>query len=85
MEQWEIVEKLRKNPAKLQALMQSQEGQSLMRALQGNDGGKTLQRAASQAAGGNSSEMVRLLQQVMSSPDGAALVQRMEEMLKNQE
>lgn len=84
MEQRDIVEKLRKNPAALQSLMQSQDGQSLLRALQGNDGGKTLNHAAMQAAGGNTGEMVQLLQQVMSSPEGSALVQRIEETLKRQ-
>lgn len=84
MEQQEIVEKLRKNPAALQSLMHSQDGQSLMRALQGNDGGKTLNHAAMQAAGGNTAEMMRLLQQVMGSPEGSALVHRIEETLKKQ-
>ena len=84
MEQQEIVEKFRKNPAALQSLMQSQDGQNLMRALQGNDGGKTLNHAAMQAAGGNTGEMVRLLQQVMGSPEGSALVHRIEENLKKQ-
>ena len=84
MEQWELIEKLRKNPAAVQSLMYSPDGQQLLRTLQGPDGGKTLARAAKEAAGGNSGGMVRLLQQVMSSPEGAALIRRIGENLQKQ-
>ena len=84
MEQWELIENFRKNPAALQSLMYSPDGQQLLRSLQGNDGGKTLSRAVKEAAGGNSAEMVHLLQQVMSSPDGAALIRRIGEALQKQ-
>ena len=84
MEQWELIEKFRKNPSAVQSLMYSSDGQQLLRALQGADGGKTLARAAKEATDGNSGEMVRLLQQVMSSPDGAALIRRIGENLQKQ-
>ena len=84
MEQWELIEKLRKNPAAVHSLMYSSDGQQLLRALQGTDGGKTLTRAAQEAADGNSIGMVRLLQQVMSSPEGAALIRRIGENLQKQ-
>lgn len=82
MEQWEMIEKFRKNPAAVQSLMYSPDGQQLLRALQGFDNGKTLTRAAKEAADGNSGGMIRLLQQVMSSPEGAALIRRIAENLQ---
>lgn len=82
MEQKELVERLRKNPAALQQVMQSQDGQALMRMLNGSDGGATLQKAAMQAAGGNTTQMVQMLQKIMQSPEGSALVQRINQSLQ---
>ena len=70
------------NPAALQSIMQSQDGQRLMQMLSGGDHGVSLNRAAAQAAGGNTADMVQMLKNVMSSPEGAALVQRIGESLQ---
>ena len=67
-----MVEQLRANPAMLQGLMQSRDGQTLMQ----NDRGAGLQRAVQSAAKGDPSEMVRMMNQIMQSPGGAELVQR---------
>jgi hypothetical protein len=53
-----------------------------MQLLSGNDGGKTLNRAAMQATGGNTAEMVRLISGIMQSADGAALVERINKSLQ---
>ncbi len=82
MEQKEIMERLEKNPAMLQQLMHSQDGQALMQMLSGPDGGTTLQKAAMQAATGNTTQIVQMLQRVMESPEGAALVQRIHQSLQ---
>lgn len=82
MDQKEMVERLKQNPAALKSVMQSQDGQRLMQLLSGNDGGKTLNRAAMQAAGGNTAEMVRLISGIMQSADGAALVERINKSLQ---
>lgn len=71
-----LVEQLRSNPAMLQGLMQSRDGQALMQMLTQGDRGAGLQRAAQSAARGNPAEMVKLVQQVMQSPGGAELVER---------
>ncbi len=76
MEQKELVERLKQNPAALQQVMQSQDGQALLKMLSGSDGGSSLNRAAMQAAGGNTSEMVKMIQNVMRSPEGAELIRR---------
>ncbi|WP_455581401.1 hypothetical protein [Dysosmobacter sp.] len=71
-----LVEQLKSNPAMLQQLMQSRDGQALMQMLTRNDQGAALQKAAQSAVRGNPSQMVQLVNQVMQSPGGAALVER---------
>lgn len=71
-----MIQQLRANPAMLQSLMQSQDGQALLRMLSAGDQGASLQRAAQSAAKGNPAEMVRMVNQLMQSPDGAALIDR---------
>lgn len=82
MEQSELMEKLRQNPAALQRVMRSQDGQQLMRMLSGADGGSSLNRAAMQAAGGNTAEITKMIQNVMQSPEGAELIRRISESLQ---
>ena len=71
-----IAQQLKGNPALLQSLMRSRDGQALMQMLSGGDRGASLQRAAQSAAKGNPAEMVRMVNQLMQSPDGAALIDR---------
>ena len=84
MDQRELAERLKNDPEALRSVMQSRDGQALFQALQGNDGGQRLRQAAMQAAGGNTAKMVRLLQQVMASPEGAALVERINDSIRRQ-
>lgn len=71
-----LAKQLQGNPAMLRALMQSQDGQALLQMLTQGDRGAGLQRAVQSAARGDTAEMVRLVNQVMQSPGGAALVER---------
>lgn len=82
MDQADMIQRLKQNPAVLQNIMQSQDGQKLMQMLSGGDSGESLNRAAAQAAGGNTADMVQMLKKVMSSPDGAALVRRIGQSLQ---
>ena len=77
-----MIQQLRANPAMLQSLMQSQDGQALLRMLSAGDQGASLQRAAQSAAKGNPAEMMRMMNQVMKSPAGAELVQRINRSMK---
>ena len=79
-----MIQQLRANPAMLQSLMQSQDGQALLRMLSAGDQGASLQRAAQSAAKGNPAEMMRMMNQVMKSPAGAELVQRINQSRKGQ-
>ena len=72
----QMAEQLRKNPAALKALMQSRDGQALMRMLTQGDQGAGLQRAVQSAAKGDTAAMVQMVSQIMQSPEGAELVER---------
>ena len=78
MDQKEMMERLKRDPAALQAVMGSRDGQMLLGLLSGSDGGRTLQ----QAAAGDASAISGMLQGIMSTPQGAALVQRIGESLQ---
>ena len=71
-----LAEQLKSNPALLRQLAQSRDGQALIQMLTQNDRGAGLQRAVQSAAKGDPSEMVRMMNQIMQSPGGAELVQR---------
>ena len=71
-----LAEQLKNNPAMLRSLMQSRDGQMLMQMLTQGDRGAGLQRAVQSAAKGNTTEMVDMVNQIMKSPEGAALIQR---------
>ena len=71
-----LAEQLKNNPAMLQSLMQSRDGQMLMQMLTQGDRGTGLQRAVQSAAQGKTAEMVKMVNQITKSPDGAALVER---------
>ena len=71
-----MAQQLKSNPAMLKALMQSQDGQALMRMLTQQDQGAGLQQAVQSAVKGDPSDMVRMVQQIMQSPGGAELVER---------
>ena len=72
----QMAEHLKQNPAMLKNLMQSRDGQALMRMLTQQDQGSSLQKAAQSAAKGDPAELARMVTKVMQSPDGAALVER---------
>ena len=71
-----LAQQLKNNPAMLRSLMQSRDGQMLMQMLTQGDRGAGLQRAAQEAAQGNPAEMASMIQRIMQSPEGAALVER---------
>ena len=71
-----LAEQLKRNPALLRQLAQSKDGQTLMRMLTQQDQGASLQKAVQSAARGNPAELAQMVTKVMQSPDGAALVER---------
>ena len=71
-----MIQHLKSDPAALRSLMESPDGQALLQMLSGGDQGASLQRAAQSAARGDPAEMARMVRQVMNTPDGAALADR---------
>ena len=72
----QMAEQLRRNPAMLKSLMQSQDGQTLMRLLTQGDGGTRLKKKVRSAAKGDTAAVAQMVSQIMRSPEGAALVER---------
>ena len=71
-----LAEQLKKDPAMLRELMQSRDGQTLMRMLTQSDQGAGLQKAVQSAVRGDTSQMVQMVNRIMQSPGGAELVER---------
>lgn len=71
-----LMEQMKKDPAAVQRLLSSQDGQMLLRMMTQRDRGAALQQAAQNAVRGDVSQMVQMVNQVMQSPEGAALVER---------
>ena len=73
----QLIEKFRRNPAMAQSLLQSGDGQKLMQMLTRQDGG-----AALNAAMGNTKELAAMLSNLMQSPEGMAVMNRISESAK---
>ena len=71
-----LAQQLRQNPAMLQSLMRSSDGQALMRMLTQQDQGAGLQQAVQSAMKGDTTKMTEMIHSIMRSPGGAALVER---------
>ena len=71
-----LAQQLRQNPAMLQSLMRSSDGQALMRMLTQQDQGAGLQQAVQAAMKGDTTKMTEMIHSIMRSPDGTALVER---------
>lgn len=78
----QLADRLKKDPAMLQALMQSADGKALMKRLTQSDRGAELQHAAQAAVQGNTAQLADMIRRIMSSPDGAALVSRINQAIK---
>ena len=74
----QLIRQLKENPDTAKALLSSGDGQALLSMLSG-DGGRSLRQAAAEAAKGNTGALSAMLSGVMRSPEGAALIQRINE------
>ena len=70
----QLMKRLQQNPALAQQILQSADGQKLLQLLM-KDGGGSLQAAGEKAARGDTADMVNMIRQIMSSPEGNALIQ----------
>lgn len=69
-------EQMKQNPAALQHLLASRDGQMLMQMMNQQNRNGALQQAATNAMRGDTSQMMQMVNQLMQSPEGAALVER---------
>lgn len=81
MNDQDIMNKLKSDPRALKSVMQAQDGQALLGLLSGGDTA-ALGQAARQAAAGDTAALSAMLSRVLSSPQGAELVQRLENRLQ---
>ena len=77
-----LANELRQNPAMLQSLMRSPDGQALLLMLTQQDQGASLKQAVQSAVQGDTAKMVEMVRGIMNSPDGAALVERINQATK---
>lgn len=74
MNQNDVMARLQRDPDTARLVMQSPDGQALLRLLSGPDGGAGLRQAMAQASGGDTAQLAAMLRQAMASPEGAALI-----------
>lgn len=82
MNEQDMMQKLKRDPAALRSVMQSQDGRTLLSLLSGGDTA-ALRQAALQASTGDVTALSAMLSRVMSTPEGAALAQRLEQQLQS--
>lgn len=73
-----LVEQLKRNPAQLQDLLRSPDGQALMQMLNQSNQGAEFQNAARSASNGDPAEAMKLVNQYLKTPSGAALAKRIQ-------
>ena len=73
-----LTEQLKNDPAALQALMRSRDGQQLMQMLTQKDQGAGLRQGGQSAVRGDTAAMTQMVNQILQSPGGAELVQRIQ-------
>ena len=77
-----IIEKFKKNQELAQKIMSGSDGQQLMQLLTAQDGGAALNRAAQNAAAGNTRELAAMLSSLMKNPEGMAIMNRINDSAK---
>ena len=75
-------QELRANPELLRHVMNSQDGQTLMRLLTQSDHGTRFRQAVRSAANGDTTDMADCLRQVTQTREGAALVTRLQRLME---
>ena len=78
----QLIDKFKHNPAMAQALLQSLDAQSLMQMLTAQAGGAAPNHAAQSAAAGNTKELAAMLSGLMKSPEGMAVMNRINDSAK---
>ncbi len=72
----QTIQQLNQDPATVQRLLTSQDGRKLVEMMTRANGGTAIQQAAMNAMRGDSTQITQMINQLMQSPEGAALVER---------
>ena len=73
-----MIEQLKRDPSQLQALLHSPDGQALIQMLNQSSQGAALRNAAQTASNGDPVEAMKLVNQYLKTPGGAALAKRIQ-------
>lgn len=73
-----MVEQLKRDPSQLQDLLRSPDGQALMQMLNQSSQGAAFRNAAQSASNGDPAEAMKLVNQYLQTPGGAALAKRIQ-------
>lgn len=77
-----IIQGMNQDPAAVQRLLSSQDGRRLVQMMAQVNGGPALQQAANSAMRGDTGQIVQMVNRLMQSPEGAALVKRINQAAK---
>lgn len=77
------IERLRKNKDLANQLMRSDDGQALLSLLSRGDGGASLERAAQDAAKGDTAALAQMLRSLMANKEAAAIMSRLNDSAKH--
>lgn len=77
-----IIQGMNQDSAAIQRLLSSQDGRRLVQMMAQVNGGPALQQAANNAMRGDTGQIVQMVNRLMQSPEGAALVERINQAAK---
>lgn len=76
------IQQMNQDPATVQRLLTSQDGRRLIQMMSQANGGQALQQAANNAIRGDTSQIMQMVNQLVQTPEGAALVERINQAAK---
>lgn len=82
MDNNDMLQQLQTNKAALLRLLNSPDGKKLVALLQQQAGSGNLKRAAGEAARGDTAGITQILQNLAKTPEGAAVVQRINQSME---
>ena len=78
----QTIQQMNQDPAAIQRILTSQDGHRLVQLMTQAYGGQALQKAAVSAMQGDNGQIMQMVNQLMQSPEVAALVERINQAAK---
>lgn len=76
------IQQMNQDPATVQRVLTSQDGRRLIQMMSQANGGQALQQAANNAIRGDTSQIMQMINRLVQTPEGAALVERINQAAK---